>query len=460
MAGAITTIEPREVPTVETKYRRIVTPIPAPGSVETLRYLRDNEPISMGGQPPIVWDCADGFQVHDAWGNMWIDWSSGVLVTNSGHGNPEIIEAIVQQAQHGLIHSYCFPNEPRRQLVEEIRKISPPSLSRVFLLTTGSDATENTIKLARTWGQKIGGRRKINFVGFERAFHGRSLGAQQAGGIPALKSWIGNLDPGFINVPFPDGFRTKDTSFELFERTLAAQNIEPDTVCGVMTEAYQGGGADFAPLEYVQELRRWCDRHGALLIMDEVQGGLGRTGRMFAHEHYGIVPDLMCLAKGLSGGMPISAVVGREDVMNQYGPGEMTSTHSGNPVCSASAVANIRYIVREKLVENAARVGGVLHDQLSALAEDYSDIVGAVHGKGLVAGVMLVKPGGEEPNADLANRTVLHCVEKGVLMFSPVGYGGATVKIGPPLVINEEATLESVGVLREALDESLADMAY
>ena len=175
-------IEPRDVPTVETKYRRIVTPIPAPESIPILERLRRHEPLAFSGQPPIVWDRAEGIQVYDKWGNMWLDWSSGVLVANTGNSNPAVVDAIVAQAQHGLLHNYAFPSEARVKLIEQVLKISPPGFDRVFLLTTGGEATENALKLAKAYGRKTGGRNKNIFVTFERGFHGRTMGAQLAGG--------------------------------------------------------------------------------------------------------------------------------------------------------------------------------------------------------------------------------------------------------------------------------------
>ena len=159
-------------------------------------------------------------------------------------------------------------------------------------------------------------------VSFDKAFHGRTLGAQQAGGIPALKEWIVNLDPGFVQVPFPDGFRTEDTSFDYFEKCLAEAGVEPENVCGVMLETYQGGSASFAPPEYMQALRKWCDRHKALLVCDEVQAGFGRTGTMWGFEHYGIVPDLAMFGKGISSSLPLAAVAGRPDVMDLHPAGQ------------------------------------------------------------------------------------------------------------------------------------------
>lgn len=456
MAGKVYPLEPVDVPRVATPYRRIVTPIPVPESVPILEALHRAEPRSMQGQPPVVWDRAEGCQVYDRWGNMWLDWSSGVLVTNAGHGRREMVEAIVEQAQHGLLHSYCFANEPRARLVQKLTELTPEPLNGVFLLTTGSETTECAFKLARTHGRQVGGPRKIGMVSFERAFHGRTLGAQMIGGIPSLKDWIVNLDPDCHVVPYPDGFRTPDTSFDLFLRTLADKGVGPERIAGVITETYQGGGADFMPTGYAQALREWCTEHDVLLIFDEVQAGFGRTGTFWGFEHYGIVPDLICCGKGITSGLPLGAVIGREDVMGLYGPGEMTSTHSGNPICCAAALASIELIEKEGLVENARVVGEVLHDELAKLGERFAAHIGAIHGKGLVAAIQMVKePGTTEPDAELASDIVLRAVQKGLMFFAPVGFGGATVKIAPPLCITADAIRDGAQALAEAMAESI-----
>ena len=258
-------------------------------------------------------------------------------------------------------------------------------------------------------------------------------------------------------MPFPDGFRTKETGFELFEETLRDKEIDPDRVCGVMMESYQGGGASFAPKDYVQALRRWCDAHGALLIFDEVQSAFGRTGKMFGFEHYEVVPDLFCPAKGFASSLPVSAVVGRDEIMNLYGPGQMTSTHSGNPICAAAALANLQYMEENHVVERAAAMGQIFQQEISAIYEEFGDVIAAHHGKGMVAGLHVVKEDSEEPNGDLATRVVMRGVEKGLMMFFPVGMGGATVKVNPPLIIEEEAVHEGASVLREAFAEVLRE---
>jgi 4-aminobutyrate aminotransferase/diaminobutyrate-pyruvate transaminase/4-aminobutyrate aminotransferase/(S)-3-amino-2-methylpropionate transaminase len=444
---------PKRVPHVETPFRRIVTEIPAPGSIATLEKLYRSEPVAMRGQPPVVWNRAEGFQVWDAYGNQWIDWSSGVLITNAGHGRKEIVDAITRQAQSHLLTTYCFPTEIRANLVERLASLLPEPLKKVFLLTTGSETVECAIKLCRTHGVKTGGRSKHVVVSFEKAFHGRTLGSQQAGGIPALKEWIVNLDPGFVQIPFPDGFRTTDVSFDYFQRTLRERGVEPQTVAGVILETYQGGSAAFAPREYMQALRQWCSGHKALLVCDEVQAGFGRCGTMWGFEHYGIVPDLVCFGKGITSSLPLAAVVGRPDVMDLHPAGSMTSTHTGNPVCCAAALASIDLIVREKLWENARVVGERLHRKLNALKAMFPQI-GSIDGKGLVAGVACIQPGSKEPDADLAWDVVRRSIEKGVLMFTPVGFGGATVKIAPPLVITEAAIDDSLSALEEAFAEA------
>ncbi len=448
-------LTPKLVPHVQTALRRIQTAIPAPGSVAALEALARWEPVAMRGQPPIMWDHAEGFQVYDAFGNCWIDWSSGVLITNAGHGRQEICDAIRGQATKGLLTTYCFPNQERAQLVERFAGLLPEPLKKVFLLTTGSEAVECAIKLCRAWGVRHGGRAKNVIVSFEKGFHGRTLGAQQAGGIPALKEWIVNLDPGFVQAPFPDGFWTRDISFDLFERSLREAGVEPRNVAGVLMETYQGGTAAFAPAAYARSLREWCDRHGALLVLDEVQAGFGRTGTLWGFEHYGVVPDLACFGKGISSSLPISAVAGRAELMDQFGPGSMTSTHSGNPVCCAAARASIELILRENLVVKSAQLGALLHARLHQIQQSHPEI-GAVLGKGLVAGFICVHPESGQPNGELAWEIVRRSIEKGVLMFSPVGYNGSTVKIAPPLCITEEALTESLEAFEEAVNESLA----
>src|SRR3954469_22259502 len=452
------TLVPQDVPNIRTQFRHISTKLPVPESIPILQKLHEFEPRAMRGQPPVVWDRAEGFQVYDAWGNCWIDWTSGVLIANAGHGRPEIADAIARQASSHLLTSFSFANEPRARLVERLTSLLPEPLKKVFLYSVGSEAIECALKLCRTYGVKSGGRKKHVIVSYQNGFHGRTLGAQLAGGIPELKQWIVNLDPGFVQVPFPDGFRTPDTGFDRFERSLREQGIEPQNVAGVILETYQGGSSAFAPVPYMRSLRQWCSGHKALLICDEIQAGFGRTGTLWGFEHYGIVPALAVFGKGISGPLPMAAVAGRPDVLDQYPPLSMTSSHAGNPVCCAAALASVDLVVNERLADRARATGAVLHRKLHAMAARYPQI-GCVAGKGLVAGLACVRPRSTDPDPDLAFDVVRRAMHKGVLMFAPVGFGGATVKISPPLVIPEDAMIESVDALEEAFAESVKQAA-
>lgn len=448
-------LQPRAVKRVETKLRRIVTDFPAPESVPIIEKLLQYEPRAMAGQPPVVWDRASGFQVFDKSGNCWIDWSSGVLVTNAGHSHPRIVDAIVKQVQTGILHNYCFPQERRAELVEKLALLLPDPLKKVFLLTTGSETVECAIKLCRSHGVKVGGRGKSMIISFEKSFHGRTLGSQQAGGTPALKEWIVNLDKGFVQVPFPDGYRTPDISFDYFLRCLQEAGVESQNVAGVVMETFPGSTAGLAPIEFVQNLRAWCTGHKILYVADEVQAGFGRSGRMWGFEHYGIVPDLAAFGKGITGSLPLSAIAGSAAIMDLHPPGSMSSTHTGNPVCCAAAMASIDVILDEHLADNAARLGRILIERLRALQPRFS-FIGKVDGIGLVAALNIVKPGSKDPDGDLAWEIVRGCIERGLLLFTPVGFGGAAVKICPPLCITEEALLEGLEVLAESLAEAHA----
>jgi 4-aminobutyrate aminotransferase / (S)-3-amino-2-methylpropionate transaminase / 5-aminovalerate transaminase len=448
-------IEPVAVPHIDTKYRRIATPLPHPASVTTLQKLLEFEPKSMRGQPPLVWDRAEDIFVFDKYGNRWLDWSSGVLVSNSGHGAPEVKRAIIEQVQSGLLHNYCFPSEERAELVERLAGLAPKDLKKVFLLTTGSEATECAFKLARAHGIKVGGQKKIGFVGFDRGFHGRTLAAQQAGGMAPQKAWIVNLDPAILHVPFPDGYWQEDTSFDTFLRALDQAGRGPADIAGVMMESYQGVGPDFAPADYVHRLSDWCREHQVLFICDEVQAGFGRTGKFWGFEHYNVTPDLICCGKGITSSLPLSAVIGRPDIMDQFAPGSMTSTHTGNPVCCAAALANIKKILDDNLTANAAALGPVLLQRLEQIQRKHSDVVGRVTGRGLVGGLQTVKPGRKEPDHALAHSIIERCFHKGLLLFAPVGAWGQTVKIAPPLTTPLPALVEGLDVLAEAVEESV-----
>ncbi len=449
-------LTPVDVPPVDTKYRTIKTKIPVPESIPIFENLQASEPRSMQGQPPIVWHKADNFTVSDRWGNRWIDWSSCVLVSNCGHGRQEIKDALKEIIDQGLLSTYVFVHEMRARLTTMLQAVSPdPANYHVFLLSTGSEATENCIKLSKTYALEKHGPHKKYFVSFNNAFHGRTLGAQLAGGMPKLKNWIVDPDPTFVQVPFPDGYKNEDTSFDLFLKTLEEKGVKPENIAGVMAESYQGVGPDFMPDEYAQKLEAFCREHDICLTFDEVQAGFGRTGRMFTFEHYGVKADLIACGKGMSSSLPISAVIGRSDIMGLYAPGSMTSTHSASPLPVAAAVANLNVIEKDNLVARAAEMEKILKPGLERIQQKYPDRLGCVHCRGLVAGIQVVKPGTKEPDSATALAINIACVQKGLLMFSPVGVGGECIKIAPPLTIAEDALREGLDVLAEACDDVL-----
>ena len=448
-------LKPREVPRVETPNRRIVTRLPVPASLPILEALERFEPSSMQGQPPLVIDRAEGWGVHDRWGNTWLDWSSGVLISNVGNSNPAVVAALREMLDRPLLSTYVFAHEKRAELVELLAGLAPSRDCKVFLLTTGSEATENCIKLARTWGRARHGPDRRVLVSFDNAFHGRTMGAQLAGGMPGQKAWLGRLDDSFVQVPFPDGYANTDLRFELFLETLRRKGVEPSQVCGVMTESFQGVGPDFFPVEYARRLESWCRENDALLIVDEVQAGFCRTGKWFAFEHYGITPDLIACGKGISGSLPLSAVIGRADIMELYPPGSMTSTHSGSPLPVAAAVASVKTLKQGKYLQNARELDPVLREGLERLQARHPRSVGSVRSRGLVAGMRLVKPGTREPDPSTALAVNERCFHKGLLMFAPVGAAGECIKIAPALDIPRGVLEEGISTLGEALDEVL-----
>ena len=456
---------PRKTKKIDTKYRRICTDIPVPESASVIEKLRKYEPRSMSGQPLVIWDRAEGINVFDRYGNKWIDFSSGVLVTNSGHTNPEVQAAILNMVSHGLLHNYCFPTEIRANLVEALVENTPDYLEKCFLLTTGGESTECAIKLMRTWGGKRSGGKKIKIITFENDFHGRTMGAQMAGGSPGGKAWIVNQDPDMHVVPFPNAFLydwadesrpdfSDDKCFAEWKKHLD-RVATPDTIAGFMPETFQGGWVQLMPKGFVQRLRKFCDENEILLTFDEVQAGFSRSGKFFAYEHYGVKADLVCCGKGISSSLPLSCVLGRADVMDQYGPNDMTSTHTGNPVCAAAALANLKYMVKHDLASRATELGKVAEVKLRAMQKKYP-CMGFVSGTGLAWAIVFTKPGTKEQDNDLAHDVVRNSIENGLLFFAPVG-SGATIKVTPPLIIEEEALLEGLEVFEEAIAEALAE---
>lgn len=461
-------LKPVKVSPIKTKHRRIVTQtLPSPRSIEIIKKLKMYEPRSMFGQVPIAIAKTYKIYVEDVDGNVFLDGTSGVLVTNIGH-TTEVVTKAVEEQLRKFHFTYCFPYEKRLELVEKLVEITPKNIDCVFLLSTGSETIEAAIKNARRYGIETSGPEKRVIISFKGAFHGRTMGAQMAGGIEPLKSWIGYQDPGLIQVDFPNCYhcwKGRDEYSNCVKDCidLVKQKFEKleGKIVGVLSETYQGRGPVFPPDGYYQGLAKLCKENDALLILDEVQAGFGRTGKLFCFEHYNVEPNMICVGKGITSSLPLSALLGESRVMNYFEPGSMTSTHGANPLCVAAALASINELLKDdmKIIRNAAETGKVLGDRLFKLKEKYEE-VGNVTGKGMVYGIEMVKDREtKEPYADLAFQTVLEAYRRGVLLFAPIGAGHNIIKINPPLIMERDAAEELAYVIDESIKAALESIS-
>jgi 4-aminobutyrate aminotransferase-like enzyme len=282
------------------------------------------------------------------------------------------------------------------------------------------------------------------------------------GGNPKLRAWIPHPDPEIYHLPFPwrygcpwrDGpeHQCLASCFHKSLQQLADKGVNLKSIASIMIESYLGWGALFYTPEYIQAIRQWADEQHALMVFDEVQSGFGRTGTWFAFEHYGVKPDLVCLGKGISSSLPMSALLGRKDLLDKTDPGSMSSTHSGNPLCCAAALANLTYLENENIIAQAADKGKLLRELLLDLQKQFSDRILSIEGRGMVYGVILVKPGTTEEDATLGDRIAEKAMQKGLLI---VHTGRGSLKLGPPLTIPEDAIREAINVLKESIDECL-----
>lgn len=448
-------VDPVDVPQVETRFRRIRTPIPAPGTRDILDRLRARELRSMHGQLPIVWDRASDFSVYDAADNKWIDCTSTIFVANVGHSNPRVLAAIREACDKPLLSCYAYPNEIRAQYLERLLAFAGPPFEKAFLLSAGTEATEAALKLMRLWGQRVGKRRGV-VVCVGGNWHGRTMGAQFMSDNATQREWIGHEDPDVVHIPFPYPWLLgAESGATLWEKAVASIeergiDLEAD-VCGFMLETFQGWGAVFYPKDFVQGISSACAEHGALLAFDEMQAGFGRTGKAFGYQHYDVSPDLICCGKGMGGGLPLSGVLGRADVMDLPGVGEMSSTHSANPLSCRAGIAVLDEVEGRSLVDAARTKGEILMHRLTDLRERSCGRISWVLGKGLIAAVLFQDPHTHAPDARFASDVAERCMRKGLLV---VHTGRESIKLGPPLTISEAALHEAVDVLSEAIDEA------
>ncbi len=459
---------PRDVPKVHTKHRTICTPIPVPESADIIERLRKSEPLSMTGQPLIVWDHAEDYNVYDKYGNKWIDFTSGVMITNAGHGNKEIRDAIQKVIDKPLLATYLFPTEERLAAAEAILSVCPIPDSKVFMLSSGTEAVECALKLMRTYAHTKHGKEKNVVVTFHGSFHGRSLGAQMLGGMPHLKTWIQNPDPDIIMADFPNPNifdwanpnhpdYSEEGILDNFLQVIEKAGVKPENIAGVITEAYHGATCCRIPKPFIKQLRAFCDKYEISLFIDEIQAGFCRTGKMFAFEHYDIIPDIVTCAKGISGSLPLSAVLCRREMMDVYEPNTMTSTHSGSPLAAAATAASIKYLVDHKLDQAAEEKGKFVEECMAKIKEKYPHRVGWIGGMGLAQALELLKPNEKVGDVEFAFAVTNRCIEKGLLFFASVG-AGFTLKICPPLTIPMDALEEAMLVIEEAIGEVDSEM--
>lgn len=454
---------PHQVPEVETKHRKICTKLPVPESLSIIERLRKFEPYSMEDQLLAVWDKAVDYKIYDKWGNVWIDMSSGIFVTNTGHGNPDMVAALQKMLDKPMLSSYYYPLEERSLLAEQLVKMAPKGMDKAFLLSTGSETTECALKLCRIHGLKER-KDKLGMISFGGAFHGKTMGAQTMAGKPAGWEWIGRLDPYIYHLPCPtDAFEDMSQIFDeakgraLFARDIKAledSGVDLDTIAGAIFEPYQGWAALFYPIGYIKALREFLTERNALLVSDEVQAGFGRTGKLFGYEYYGVDVDIICCGKAVSGALPLSAVLSRKEILDVTG--SLNSTHGGSPLPVASALANLHYLENHNLVAESKRKEKIVRAKFEEMQRRFPDRICAIHGFGLAFAAVVVQPGTRELDIDFVDKVIERAYEKGVMSIRTIT---GTIKIGPPLTIPDEALSEAMDVLIESMQE-IADEGW
>ena len=404
---------------------------------------------------PFVMSHGRGTEVWDVDGNRFLDFASGIAVCATGHAHPAVVEAVQKAAAKFLHISSDYWHENFTGLAERLSQIAPvgePGMS--FICQSGTEAVEGAIKLARY----VTGRPR--FIGFLGGFHGRTMGSlsftsskytQQKGFAPTM--------PGVTHVPYPNTYRPllagADQGKAVLDyiRMLFERNVPPSEVAAILVEPLQGEGGYLVPPDgFLQGLRAICDEHGILMICDEVQSGIGRTGRMFCIEHSGVHPDIVTSAKGLGSGLPIGAVIARRSVMEKWGRGAHGNTYGGNPVTCAAAIATID-LVRGGFMDNAVKMGEYFMGKLRELARDYP-CIGDVRGRGLMIGMELIEPGPDRaPARALCDAMVTRGYHNGIILLS---CGVSTLRFMPPLNVSAGEIDEAVEILRVSLDEALA----
>ena len=435
----------------------IKTPLPGPNAASMLK--RDALVVSPSypRDYPFVMSHGKGAEVWDVDGNRFLDFAAGIAVCSTGHSHPAVVQAIKDAADQFLHISSDYWHERQVALAEKLNALNPMREAAMsFFCQSGTEAVEGALKLARY----VTGRSR--FIGFLGGFHGRTMGSlaftsskytQQKGFFPTM--------PGVTHVPYPNPYRPLFAGddqgaavLNYIEKVLFVANVPPSEVAAVLIEPIQGEGGYLVPPDgFLQGLRALCDRHGILLIFDEVQSGVGRTGRMFASEHFGVAPDIMTLAKGLGSGLPIGAIVAKKKLMEQWKRGAHGNTYGGNPLCCAAALATVD-LVEKQYAANAAQVGEHFLKRLREMQQRYA-CIGDVRGKGLMLGAELVEDRTTKvPAARLCDKVITRAFHNGLLLLS---CGQSTIRFMPPLLLTPTDVDEALKILSASLDEVLAE---
>ena len=437
------------------KSQHITTDLPGPKARAILD--RDAAVVSPSypRDYPFVMSHGRGAEVWDVDGNRFLDFAAGIAVCATGHTHPEVVQAVKDAADRFLHISSDYWHEGQVRLGERIAELDPlgePVMS--FFTQSGTESVEGALKLAR----HVSGRSR--FIGFLGGFHGRTMGSlaftsskstQQDGFFPTM--------PGVTHVPYPSSYRPLlagddqgQAVLDYIEHVLFEANLPPQEVAAVLVEPILGeGGYIVPPDSFLPGLRALCDRHGILLIFDEVQCGVGRTGRMFASRHWGVAPDIMTLAKGLGSGLPIGLIVAKKTIMEQWPRGAHGNTFGGNPLCCAAALATLDLVERE-YANNAAAVGAYFMDRLRELQARH-EVIGDVRGKGLMIGIELVTDrASRTPAGELCSAVLHRAFHNGLILLS---CGTSTVRFMPPLMITESDVDEALAILEGSLVEAI-----
>ena len=410
-------------------------------------------PRGMGNVLPVYVERARNAEVWDVEGRRYLDFGSGIAVVNTGHSHPRVVEAVRAQAER-FTHSCIMvtPYPAAVELAERINALAPLRDARTMFVSTGAEAVENAVKIARAATGRPG------VIAFRGAFHGRTnLCMGLTGKVVPYKKGFGPFTPGIHHAPFPAAYLGVSAAASLRALdALFASEIPPDQVAAIIIEAVQGEGGFYpAPEGFLNSLRELCDKHGILLIIDEIQTGFGRTGTFFACQHQGVEPDLVTLAKGIAGGLPLAAVTGRAAVMDGPEPGGLGGTYAGSPLACAAGLAVLDVIEDERLCARAVEVGARVEAGLRALQQTHPERIGDVRGLGAMVAMELVRDGDPgRPDPQLTRALVARAAERGLILLS-CGVRGNVIRILTPLTIPLEQVDEGLAILAAALADGI-----